>query len=94
MKRLNQSLENSSLALFTEELVDKKNKVLTDLIVRKPAKPLNQLFMKHTKTVRRKIARDPVLKKNLIVKRELVLSMKNSEIETKKELIILTVREF
>ena len=94
MKRLNQSLQNSNLSLFTEELDDIKNEVLTDLIVRKPAKPLNQLFVKHTKTVRRRISRDPVLKKKIIAKRELVLSMKNSEIETKKELIILTVREF
>jgi len=94
MKRLNQPLENSNLALSTDELDDRKNEVLTDLIVRKPAKPLNQLFMKYTKIVRRKIARDPVLKKNLIVKRELALSMENSEIETKKEPIILTVREF
>ena len=94
MKRLNQSLENSNLALFTEELDDRKNKVLTDLIVRTPAKPLNQLLMRYTKIVRRKIAKDPILKKKMIRKKELVLSMKNSEIETKKELIILTVREF
>ena len=94
MKRLNQPLENSNLALSTDELDDRKNEVLTDLIIRKPAKPLNQLFMKYTKIVRRKIARDPVLKKNLIVKRELALSMENSKIETKKEPIILTVREF
>ena len=94
MKRLNQSVENSSLALFTEELDDRKNEVLMDLIVRKPAKPLNQLFIGHTKIVRTKITKDPVLEKKMIAKRELVLSMENSKIETKEESIILTAREF
>lgn len=79
MKRLSQSLENSSLALFTEELSEKRDEILDELTKRNPAKELNEIFLGYTKIVRSKLTKHPILKKELLAKRFLILNLKKIE---------------
>lgn len=81
MKRLNQKLENSSLALFTEELSEKRDEILNELTMRVPAKELNEIFMGYTKVIRSKITKHPLIKKRLLAKRFLILNLKQSGYE-------------
>lgn len=81
MKRLTQSLEDSSLALFTEELSEKRDEILMELVVRVPAITLNEIFLGYTKIVRSKITKDKLLKKRMIAKRFLILNLKKNGYE-------------
>jgi hypothetical protein len=76
MKRLSQKLESSSLALFTEELSEKRDEILNELIMRVPAKGLHEIFLGYTRIVRSKITKHPLIKKKLLAKRFLILNLK------------------
>ena len=69
MKRITQQLEESSLAIFDEELDNKRNEILLEVVMRVPGKQLNDIFMGYSKVVRSKIHKDPKLKRRLEAKR-------------------------